>query len=170
MSRRKEIKEKELLQAKFQTALSQNNDKVLKWLQPQKTSEANHFNKDFLNLPIVGQGQGLNSISDSDTINDFMKDEKKVAQTRVQNQSKPMSMLMNKMRNNNRDKVKRNIINNQRKIKVEKNGTLANGGRKEKPKNVKNNNSRVRDESSDSESEDDGLKNRSTKKANLLFK
>ncbi|CAR66010.1 DEHA2G20570p [Debaryomyces hansenii CBS767] len=136
VNRRQEIKKKEELQARFQVAISQTNSKILNWLQPN--NEIVHDDKEknsFFNLPIIPQGSGLSNIDKSNrNIGDFINsDETKFKQLQDGNHSndnlrktnsKPMMALMNKMRNTNRDKVKKrgsnqNMHTSKSKVKIQ---------------------------------------------------
>lgn len=125
VNRRQEIKKKEELQARFQLAVSQTNKKILNWLQPNDTISENHDEKQsFLSLPIIPQGSGLSNIEkQNNCIGDFINsDENKLKQFQSNDvnknlrkpTSKPMMALMNKMRNSNRDKIKKNHVNHQK--------------------------------------------------------
>lgn len=114
VNRRKEIKEKEALQLKFQLALSQNSKTVLSWLpalqnRPNDPLAADHLV--FLDLPIVASGTGLSDLEtaeQSKTVGDFLQSEGtpknvKPENTRdIRNGSKAMAALMNRMRSNSR--------------------------------------------------------------------
>ncbi|RLV93506.1 Nucleolar protein 19 [Spathaspora sp. JA1] len=122
-NRRKEIQEKQSLQAQFQLALSQNEKRALSWLQPcQQPQEQNtvaNTNDDdsFMNLPVIPQGAGLTSGNSKNTIGEFLSsDDLKKNKPQPGNefrktavQSKPMIALMNKMRNTSREKVRKKV-------------------------------------------------------------
>lgn len=108
VNRRKEIKEKEAFQLKFQLALSQNNKAVLNWL-PKGSSEAVDAaplsdRQEFLDLAIVPAGGGLADIEQTEyTVGKFLAadgaDKGKTAAARdARGGSKAMTALMNKMR------------------------------------------------------------------------
>ncbi|KHC34822.1 hypothetical protein W5O_04463 [Candida albicans Ca6] len=136
MSRRLEIKQKQELQARFQLAMSANNQKALNWLKPLKstasttstsseTPNANNPTSDdsFMDLQIIPQGASLSKLDNLQKIGDFInsKDITKMKQstttttTTASNltsnrvtKSKPMLALMNKMRDSNRKNVRQN--------------------------------------------------------------
>lgn len=115
VNRRKEIKEKEALQLKFQLALSQNTKNVLRWLpaiqnQPDDSLAADH--QVFLDLPIVASGTGLSDLEKTDhsnTVGDFLKSEGPPKNVKpenpkdIRNGSKAMAALMNRMRTSSRE-------------------------------------------------------------------
>lgn len=126
VNRRKEIKDKEELQAKFQLSIAQNNSKVLNWLKPVKSNDEStslaQVNGAFLQLPIIANGESLTSLDtkssgDIQRVGDFInsndtatfhqiKQDTSTERTR----SKPMLALMNRIRDGGREKVKRKMV------------------------------------------------------------
>lgn len=121
VNRRKEIKEKESLQLKFQLALSQNNKNIQSWLPSSNTASTGLIESEstdrqlFLNLPIVANGAGLFVLEDDEknrTVGDFLQAEgtpKNVKPENVKdirNGSKAMAALMNRMRTDNRKNLR----------------------------------------------------------------
>lgn len=130
MSRVKEIKEKQALQAKFQLAINSTTNHVFSWLKPLKTtnqdsssSSSTVSNNDFFDLPIISGGSGLALSSDAhnkediNTIGDYVKsgkslsslNKKKTQQRSIhqihkvhKDDSKALSTLRNKMKNSSR--------------------------------------------------------------------
>lgn len=101
MSRREEIKKKETLQLLFQQAIRQNHSKVNNWLKPSTTKATK--NSDFLNLPIIELGKSLNSISSqTENFQTFLENDKG---TTKKLQSKAMNSLMNRIRQDNKNKI-----------------------------------------------------------------
>lgn len=113
INRRKEIKEKEELQARFQFAIGQANTRVTKWLpnmkkkkeEEEEESNANGESNEFFNLPIIPNGSGLNSTT-SGKIGDFIRGEGRELTKKAEmpgpnknSESKAMHALKNKMRN-----------------------------------------------------------------------
>lgn len=144
INRRKEIKQKEELQAKFQLAISQTNVKVTNWLNPLKSSNQNNdkneasedfsrANSTFFDLPIIPSGSGLYSLDakngkeEYNKISDFLNSgeaglrklknnsdqNETIVNGRPQGNSKAMNALINKMRNDSRDKIRQNITEKQ---------------------------------------------------------
>lgn len=123
-NRRKEIKEKEELQAKFQLAMSQTNTRVLSWLQPLQKAAGEtprEGQKAFLDLPIIANGSGLCSLTEGagvqQLVGDFLatgtaskKDFPNEAPVRKEAGSKAMHALMNKMRNSSKQKIRQNML------------------------------------------------------------
>jgi len=116
-NRRKEIKEKEELQARFQLSMSQNNSKALKWLKPVDSTShlsTSSVEANFFELPIIPNGASLSNLTlakAQKNIGDFVNGTEIKPQLKVPAKSqvsKPMSALMNKMRDQSRDKVKKN--------------------------------------------------------------
>lgn len=178
-NRREDIKEKEALQARLKVAFSLTNDKVTSWLNKNKGDEqVSHeaTNNDYLNLPIIKNGQGLEFDNKHLTIGDFMNSDirqmnklDKNPQRRgadnkiVKSDSKPMSALMNKIRKDLRDKVKKRIGN----PKERHMGPTNPAEKKSIDVNVGTNES---DESDESDDEALLNKSRTAKKgSNLLF-
>lgn len=113
VNRRKEIKEKEAFQLKFQLALSRNNKAVLNWLPKNEGTSAAEISasdrQEFLNLPIVPAGSSLSHLEKSEeyTVGSFLQTEGPPAKrTQHENRtgSKAMTALMNKMRGESRRK------------------------------------------------------------------
>ncbi|RCK67874.1 hypothetical protein Cantr_03495 [Candida viswanathii] len=185
MSRRQEIKRKEELQARFQLAISNNNQKALNWLKPLKGEDLTTTKDDedsFLNLQIIPQGSSLDSKQSEggQKIGDFLasKDISKSKQlqqqqstmTRKQTNSKPMLALMNKMRDTSRKNVSRNYRDSQN------NPSLHKAQRGDKP--VTGNNSKHKSETHNQESDDDDeeeeddsrdIRSRTAKKGSTLL-
>ncbi|KAJ8146386.1 hypothetical protein OY671_000545 [Metschnikowia pulcherrima] len=123
VNRRKEIKEKEDFQIKFQLALSANNNNVLQWLPKAKDELSNisenlEEDKDsFLDLPVIPNGAGLSALdkedfkNDSHTIGSFLnadnvpKSQPSNTSREARTGSKAMSALMNKMRSDTRNNI-----------------------------------------------------------------
>ncbi|OBA19342.1 hypothetical protein METBIDRAFT_46672 [Metschnikowia bicuspidata var. bicuspidata NRRL YB-4993] len=123
VNRRKEIKEKEDFQLKFQLAISANNANVLNWLPQTQENESREGipttnSKDlFLDLPVISGGAGLFELdrdganNDSPTIGSFLNSENIPQKLNtgtardVRTGSKAMSALMNKMRSDSRKNV-----------------------------------------------------------------
>lgn len=178
-NRREDIKEKEALQARLKVAFSLTNDKVTSWLNKNKGDDEqvshNHkgTNNDYLDLPIIKNGQGLEFDNKNLTIGDFMNSDirqmnklDKNPQRRgadnkiVKGDSKPMSALMNKIRKDLRDKAKKRISNSKERHMGPTN-----------PVEKKSINVNVETNESD-ESDDEALLNKSRtakKGSNLLF-
>lgn len=158
MSRRAEIKQKQELQARFQLAMSANNQKALNWLKPLKstasttstsseTPNANNPTSDdsFMDLQIIPQGASLSKLDNLQKIGDFInsKDITKMKQsttttttTTASNltsnrvtKSKPMLALMNKMRDSNR----KNVRQNQHHHQQQQQSTSSINGKSNKP-------------------------------------
>lgn len=123
-NRRKEIKEKEELQAKFQLAISQTNTRVLSWLQPLQKPAGDapqDGQKSFLDLPIIANGTGLYSLKEGANeqrlVGDFLANgtgnrpsAPNETPVRKEAGSKAIHALMNKMRNSSKQKIRQNII------------------------------------------------------------
>ncbi|PVH18484.1 uncharacterized protein CXQ87_001414 [Candidozyma duobushaemuli] len=115
VNRRKEIKEKEAFQLRFQLALNESNNTVANWLPKQNEETEKPSGDDFLNLPILTNGSGLYELEEDDeaqkTISDFVNPEKDPQKVKVQenrqNQAgtKAMTALINKMRNDSRGRA-----------------------------------------------------------------
>ncbi|KAK6462537.1 hypothetical protein DFJ63DRAFT_319355 [Scheffersomyces coipomensis] len=180
MSRRKEIKEKEELQARFQYAVSQSNSLVLDWLKPVEASHntqsasTDSIHDSFYNLPIIPNGGSLSSLKDDDntlSIGEFMKSNDKEFKNLKKDSdanrvtSKPMLALMNKTRDSTREKIKQKHNNN---------NNNNNNFRDRRQPNYTNNRSNVasgKKVEEDSDSDDDKiLQSRSVKKgSNMLL-
>lgn len=114
VNRRKEIKEKEAFQLKFQLALSQNNKAVLNWLPKSGGAAAEAApasdRQEFLDLAIVPAGGGLADIEQSEyTVGKFLQTDgapskKAPARGDPRGGSKAMTALMNKMRGESRQR------------------------------------------------------------------
>lgn len=176
-NRREDIKEKEALQARLMVAFSLTNDKVTSWLNKNKggDEQVSHkaTNNDYLNLPIIKNGQGLEFDNKHLTIGDFMNSDirqmnklDKNSQRRgadnkiVKSDSKPMSALVNKIRKDLRDKAKKRIGNSKERHTGPSNPVE----KKSIDVNVETNES--------DESDDEALHNKSRtakKGSNLLF-
>ncbi|ODV78737.1 uncharacterized protein CANTADRAFT_43193, partial [Suhomyces tanzawaensis NRRL Y-17324] len=111
VNRRKEIKEKEELQARFQLLMARNNTTVMSWLKPkQDVSRDIETEKSFMELPIVPQGAGLAALdASSSKIGDFIASNTTklaaIKEDRTAKGSKPMMALLNKMRDSGRASV-----------------------------------------------------------------
>ncbi|ABN64904.1 predicted protein [Scheffersomyces stipitis CBS 6054] len=124
VNRRKEIKDKEALQARFQLSISQNNAKALSWLKPStsKTGQEHPISTEsFLDLPIIPSGSSLTTLNNGNVskIGDFMKNDGSMNAIKqesgpraAKNASKPMLALMNKVRDYNKEKIRKNGDNN----------------------------------------------------------
>lgn len=118
MSRAKEIKEKEQLQAKLALAFGRKRQTVLSWLGEDKSHENDIQNKDkngFLNLPVMSAGSLLNlnntttnrMTSDNKkeigTIGEFLKGDRKVSSlTRKKNYNSGVSSSLDANKNDNK--------------------------------------------------------------------
>ncbi|EGW31114.1 uncharacterized protein SPAPADRAFT_142683 [Spathaspora passalidarum NRRL Y-27907] len=126
-NRRKEIQQKQSLQAQFQLALSQSEKRALSWLQPcRSTNPTPETNDDdsFMNLPVISQGAGLSSKNgSSSTIGEFLSSDLKSTKQQQQVKemrkptSKPMMALMNKMRNTSRETVRKKVERVKQEVK-----------------------------------------------------
>lgn len=99
MSRREEIKQKELLQAKFQHLVESTNKKIAGWLgkseiKPKKT--------DFVNFPVIELGKSLSTLNANQQMGDFLQ---------LKNDSGAMKSLMNKLRADQRKKTQNHLKN-----------------------------------------------------------
>lgn len=127
-NRREDVKEKEVLQARLKVAFSLTNDKVTSWLNKNKSdgeqASQKPSNSDYLNLPIIKNGRGLEFDNKHLTIGDFMnsdirqmnKLDKNPLRTSadnkiVKNDSKPMSALMNKIRKDQKENIRKRTAN-----------------------------------------------------------
>lgn len=120
VNRRKEIKQKEDLLAKFRLLSSQTDTKVAGWLSSlvkdkEEDADSNTIQKDsFLNLPIIQNGVSLSAQFKNDHINTIRdlvdsKDIKNLKKQEVngrQSDSKALNSLMNKMRDSKRSLIK----------------------------------------------------------------
>lgn len=199
MSRRSEIKQKQELQARFQLAMSANNQKALNWLKPLKstasttstsseTPNANNPTSDdsFMDLQIIPQGASLSKLDNLQKIGDFInsKDITKMKQsttTTASNltsnrvtKSKPMLALMNKMRDSNR----KNVRQNQHHHQQQQQSTSSINGKSNKPmipnksqSIVKNYNNEEEDDDDDEEDDEDSraIRSRTVKKGSSLL-
>lgn len=189
VNRRKEIKEKEAFQLKFQLALNESSSLVAGWLPKDSSRQTNEASDhDFLNLPILSGGKGLfeleNDEEEQKTVGDFVNPEKDPQKLKLQesrqNQagSKAMSALINKLRNDSRGKVA-NKERSSASGKVQKKRSHFLGElKKQLPEKEKKQSekekpatSRSRDEvDSEDEEEQQQRAQRSTKKATKLSK
>lgn len=177
MSRRSEIKQKQELQARFQLAMSANNQKALNWLKPLKstasttstsseTLNANNPTSDdsFMDLQIIPQGASLSKLDNLQKIGDFInsKDITKMKQstttTTASNltsnrvtKSKPMLALMNKMRDSNR----KNVRQNQHHHQQQQQSTSSINGKSNKPMIPNKSQSIVKNYNNEEEEDDD---------------
>ena len=177
MSRRSEIKQKQELQARFQLAMSANNQKALNWLKPLKstasttstsseTPNANNPTSDdsFMDLQIIPQGASLSKLDNLQKIEDFInsKDITKMKQstttTTASNltsnrvtKSKPMLALMNKMRDSNR----KNVRQNQHHHQQQQQSTSSINGKSNKPMIPNKSQSIVKNYNNEEEEDDD---------------
>lgn len=177
MSRRSEIKQKQELQARFQLAMSANNQKALNWLKPLKstasttstsseTLNANNPTSDdsFMDLQIIPQGASLSKLDNLQKIEDFInsKDITKMKQstttTTASNltsnrvtKSKPMLALMNKMRDSNR----KNVRQNQHHHQQQQQSTSSINGKSNKPMIPNKSQSIVKNYNNEEEEDDD---------------
>ena len=178
MSRRSEIKQKQELQARFQLAMSANNQKALNWLKPLKstasttstsseTLNANNPTSDdsFMDLQIIPQGASLSKLDNLQKIEDFInsKDITKMKQstttTTASNltsnrvtKSKPMLALMNKMRDSNRKNVRQNQHHQQQQ---QQQSTSSINGKSNKPMIPNKSQSIVKNYNNEEEEDDD---------------
>lgn len=178
MSRRSEIKQKQELQARFQLAMSANNQKALNWLKPLKstasttstsseTLNANNPTSDdsFMDLQIIPQGASLSKLDNLQKIGDFInsKDITKMKQstttTTASNltsnrvtKSKPMLALMNKMRDSNRKNVRQNQHHQQQQ---QQQSTSSINGKSNKPMIPNKSQSIVKNYNNEEEEDDD---------------
>lgn len=180
MSRRSEIKQKQELQARFQLAMSANNQKALNWLKPLKstasttstsseTPNANNPTSDdsFMDLQIIPQGASLSKLDNLQKIGDFInsKDITKMKQsttttttTTASNltsnrvtKSKPMLALMNKMR----DSYRKNVRQNQHHHQQQQQSTSSINGKSNKPMIPNKSQSIVKNYNNEEEDDDD---------------
>lgn len=109
MSKRKEIKEKEQLQAEFRLSLSRVSSRIEGWLNGEvksvsKDKKANdQAAKDrllFESLPIIAPGKGLNIVQDAETGNDVSgrRNESMKIGDFVRGEGKKSKMIGNKIR------------------------------------------------------------------------
>ncbi|CUM62790.1 uncharacterized protein PRCAT00000348001 [Priceomyces carsonii] len=168
--RRKDIKRKEDLQARFKFALSQNNSKVSNWLKAPTDQDLNeNRDKSFLDLPVIQNGGGLSSSSyeSGRRVKDFISADNSMIQKsqkhdklapKQQGSSRALDSLMNRMRSENRSKVKKaTTSNDQKSISTSANSNNSNQSNKKD----------VHEEDSD---DDDALRHRTVRKgSNLLF-
>lgn len=179
MSRRSEIKQKQELQARFQLAMSVNNQKALNWLKPLKstasttstsseTPNANNPTSDdsFMDLQIIPQGASLSKLDNLQKIGDFInsKDITKMKQsttttTTASNltsnrvtKSKPMLALMNKMRDSYRKNVRQNQHHHQQQ---QQQSTSSINGKSNKPMIPNKSQSIVKNYNNEEEDDDD---------------
>ncbi|KAG7193176.1 uncharacterized protein KQ657_000930 [Scheffersomyces spartinae] len=120
-NRRKEIQEKQDLQAKFQLSIQQMNTKVSNWLSSPEKKEAQPeipADNPFLQLPIIPQGGTLSNMKDLSTVKDFVEGDGKkphgIEKDKKTSTSQPMTALLNRIR----DEQRRNTAN-----KFKANGT-----------------------------------------------
>lgn len=176
VNRRKEIKEKEAFQLRFQLALNESSNKVANWLPSQEEESERPSGEDFLNLPILSTGLGLYELEDDDkaqkTISDFVNPEKDPQKLKIQenrqNQAgtKAMTALINKMRNDSRGRANNKEKTGPSKVQKKRSQFLDQVGKKEKPKQKP-----VKEEELDSDEEERKISaQRSTKKATKVTK
>lgn len=193
MSRRSEIKQKQELQARFQLAMSANNQKALNWLKPLKstasttstsseTLNANNPTSDdsFMDLQIIPQGASLSKLDNLQKIGDFInsKDITKMKQstttTTASNltsnrvtKSKPMLALMNKMRDSNR----KNVRQNQHHHQQQQQSTSSINGKSNKPMIPNKSQSIVKNYNNEEEDDEDSraIRSRTVKKGSSLL-
>lgn len=144
VNRRKEIKEKEAFQLRFQLALNESNNTVANWLPKQNEETEKPSGDDFLNLPILTNGLGLYELEEDDevqkTISDFVNPEKDPQKVKLhenrQNQAgtKAMTALINKMRNDSRGRVNSKDGQGPKKVGKKRSQFLGEVGKKETPK------------------------------------
>lgn len=193
MSRRSEIKQKQELQARFQLAMSANNQKALNWLKPLKstasttstsseTPNANNPTSDdsFMDLQIIPQGASLSKLDNLQKIGDFInsKDITKMKQsttTTASNltsnrvtKSKPMLALMNKMRDSNRKNVRQNQHHHQQQ---QQQSTSSINGKSNKPMIPNKSQSIVKNYNNEEEDDEDSraIRSRTVKKGSSLL-
>ena len=194
MSRRSEIKQKQELQARFQLAMSANNQKALNWLKPLKstasttstsseTPNANNPTSDdsFMDLQIIPQGASLSKLDNLQKIGDFInsKDITKMKQstttTTASNltsnrvtKSKPMLALMNKMRDSNRKNVRQNQHHQQQQ---QQQSTSSINGKSNKPMIPNKSQSIVKNYNNEEEDDEDSraIRSRTVKKGSSLL-
>ena len=122
-NRRKEIKEKEQLQARILFALAQNQKNIQSWLPPQKAEQkpdedSSAASASFYDLPILPSGVGLSSLEGTSEqkfgkVGDFINadinkvKEHSIARSRQADSSPAMAALRNKIRDNSRKEVKK---------------------------------------------------------------
>lgn len=113
VNRRKEIKEKEELAAKFQMAMGKNNNMAMKWLNITPESTKPTPNNSFFDLPIIPYGASLSNVTllkSAKSIGDFVNGTEIKPDMKPQpktHQSKPMAALMNKMRAQTRTRIEK---------------------------------------------------------------
>ena len=194
MSRRSEIKQKQELQARFQLAMSANNQKALNWLKPLKstasttstsseTPNANNPTSDdsFMDLQIIPQGASLSKLDNLQKIGDFInsKDITKMKQsttTTASNltsnrvtKSKPMLALMNKMRDSNRKNVRQNQHHHQQQQQQQSTSSI--NGKSNKPMIPNKSQSIVKNYNNEEEDDEDSraIRSRTVKKGSSLL-
>lgn len=179
-NRRKEIKQKEELQARFQFSLAQTNKLALNWLKPlqdQSTKDAtpdSESESSFYDMCIIPQGSGLLALERKDVskIGDFinsndlkksnLQESENIKKSRTTT-SKPMLALMNKMRDGQRSNIKKNYEHQRQQQRQKPQYQQIQKSQTVKPS--------PNDQDSDSDEEDrELLKSRSVKKgANIMF-
>ncbi|CAH6723045.1 nucleolar protein 19 [[Candida] jaroonii] len=174
MSRRQEIKDKEILQLKFQSAIQSNNDMIKKWLNPSSNSQSpgqgskvsvngsvvkdeskstgtnEKSNETFFGLPVIAPGKSLSTLAQSEgTIGKYLD-----GKSKTNNTSQPMNSLLNKLKTSQRNERQNN-----------KQFTLKNQKISKKPKKTH----KVEKPSGDNSSDEEEKTFTTAKKAKLLF-
>lgn len=133
MSRREELKQKQALQARFQHAIGQNNQRALSWLSTgagDTTSPESELlalaNSDFFNMPILSQGATLSEllvVKLNRTVGEYIKGASTASTGAVAKprRLKAMQALHNKMRTKGREMAK----NDRKKLPQNKHSHVA---------------------------------------------
>ncbi|EGV65320.1 hypothetical protein CANTEDRAFT_129595 [Yamadazyma tenuis ATCC 10573] len=111
MSRREEIKKKELLQLQFQQQLQHNTTMIQSWLPSSSQKMAPKPRQQFFDLPIIESGKSLNSIAEANEtqrLGEFLDADSHKAFSRNKANGPPsgaMNTLMNKIKSDRRKKT-----------------------------------------------------------------
>lgn len=164
MSRRQELKEKEILQLKFQTAIANNSNMVKQWINGSKpdkefSKQENTIDKQvFMNLPAISPGKTLSSqdTGKTETIGTYMDGKRK-------EKGGPMGTAMNSLINRTRNvqrKVAKETIKTNKNLQMTQRSTTAH-------KNTRTQVAKANDY--DSNSDDEEIKKIGIKKPKLLI-
>lgn len=189
LNNRKDIKQKEELQAQFQLAISKANETVLSWLRPGQVNSTldTDLSVDalqFLNLPVIPLGQGL-SLSESNeddesnihTIGDFINGDKKLSSlAKKKRAGATLSDRINRI--NNRHKISKNDnralvglknkLRNDTRNQVRRDNNIAQSRNNSVTRSAQK--TRVTDDDDDEDEDEKHLDQRNTKKGSgLLF-
>lgn len=195
MSHAREIKEKQKLQALFQTAHAETTSKISSWLKPKKTKESKptttdtvtsasleplkSSHHDFLNLPIISGASGLSFTDESDNVkigeyltngNKKKANTSQTKQVSVQrNDSKILEALRNKMKKNANKNIRNNQNHNQNNNPyANRNQIQAKGGSTGNSNNT-NNHNHNNNNNNDSDDEEEVRKTVKKKSFGLLI-